>query len=156
VLSGCKVYQKAKQAVDAVDAAMLTTMMEGVKAFELYGNLLSDEARQPWEKIVQAQTTKCLWEDIYGVTHDKLLPKPGTPSWSASPPYSRCSHMTQAKHLSTTSQTCQGNPIGFQFVSFWFKSSSLIATSKLYHACTIAQVRIRPPSKYCPLTMPTS
>jgi hypothetical protein len=38
-------YKKAKQ---AVDAAKLATMMEGAKAFELYGNLLSDEARQPW------------------------------------------------------------------------------------------------------------
>ena len=46
-------------------------MINGAKAFKLYGNLLSDEARQPWEKIVQAQTTKCMWEDIYGDTHDK-------------------------------------------------------------------------------------
>jgi hypothetical protein len=46
-------------------------MMEIAKSFELYGNLLSDEARQPWEKIVQAQMTKILWEDIYGVTRDK-------------------------------------------------------------------------------------
>jgi hypothetical protein len=45
--------------------------MEIVKAFELYRNLLSDEARQPWDKIVQAQTTKCPWEDIHGVTHDE-------------------------------------------------------------------------------------
>jgi hypothetical protein len=50
-------------------------MMEGAKAFELSRNLLSDEARQPWEKIIQAQTTKCPWEDIYGVTHDKTLTK---------------------------------------------------------------------------------
>jgi len=53
--------------------------MEGAKAFELYGNLLSDEARQPWEKIVQAQTTKCPWEDIYGITHDKTATK----SWDS-------------------------------------------------------------------------
>jgi hypothetical protein len=49
--------------------------MEGAKAFELYGNLLSNEARQPWEKIVQAQTIKCSWEDIYRVTHDKTPTK---------------------------------------------------------------------------------
>ena len=47
-------YDKAKEAVDAVK---LTTAMEGAKAFELYRNLLSDEARQPWEEIIQAQTT---------------------------------------------------------------------------------------------------
>jgi hypothetical protein len=33
-------------------------MTEGVKAFKLYGNLLSDEARQPWEKIAKAKITK--------------------------------------------------------------------------------------------------
>jgi hypothetical protein len=49
--------------------------MEGAKAFELYRNLLSNEARQPWEKINQAQMTKCPWEDIYGVTHDKAPTK---------------------------------------------------------------------------------
>jgi hypothetical protein len=42
--------------------------MEGAKAFELY-------ARQPWEKIVRAQTTKCRWEDIYGVTYDEAPTK---------------------------------------------------------------------------------
>jgi hypothetical protein len=51
--------------------------MEGAKAFELYGNLLSDEVRQSWEKIVQAQMTKCPWEDIYGVTHDETPAKTG-------------------------------------------------------------------------------
>ena len=65
-------YKKAKQ---AVEAAKLTAITEGAKAFELYRNLLSDEARQPWEKIVQAQMTKCPWEDIYGVTHDKTPTK---------------------------------------------------------------------------------
>jgi hypothetical protein len=65
-------YKKAKQAVEAVK---LAATMEIVKAFELYGNLLSDEARQPWEKIVQAQTTKFPWEDIYGVTYDETPTK---------------------------------------------------------------------------------
>ena len=65
-------YEKATQAVDAVKLAIL---MEGEKTFKLYGNLLTDETRQPWEKIVQAQTTKCPWEDIYGVTHDKTHTK---------------------------------------------------------------------------------
>jgi hypothetical protein len=48
-------YEKAKQ---AVEAAKLTTAMEGMKPFELYKNLSSNEARQPWEKIIQAQMTK--------------------------------------------------------------------------------------------------
>ena len=61
-------YEKAKQ---TVDAAKLTTMKEIAKAFELYEHLLSNETRQPWEKIVQARTTQRPWEDIYGVTHDE-------------------------------------------------------------------------------------
>eukprot|EP00804_Cyclotella_cryptica_P023519 CCRYP_012146-RA/>CCRYP_012146-RA protein AED:0.42 eAED:0.74 QI:0/0/0/1/1/1/3/0/259 len=44
--------------------------------FELYGNLLSDEARQPWEKIIKAQVTKAPWEDIReyrtGDSHEDL------------------------------------------------------------------------------------
>jgi hypothetical protein len=47
-------YDKAKQAVEAVKLVATT---EIVKAFELYRNLLSYEARQPWDKIIQAQTT---------------------------------------------------------------------------------------------------
>eukprot|EP00804_Cyclotella_cryptica_P006182 CCRYP_015269-RA/>CCRYP_015269-RA protein AED:0.39 eAED:0.69 QI:0/0/0/1/1/1/2/0/125 len=41
----------------------------GAKPFELYGNVLSDEAAQPWEKIIKAQVTKAPWEDIKGVPH---------------------------------------------------------------------------------------
>jgi hypothetical protein len=43
------VYKNAKQATDAMK---LTTMTEVVKVFKLYRYLLSDEARQPWEKII--------------------------------------------------------------------------------------------------------
>ena len=65
-------YIKAKQ---AVEAAKLAARMEITKDFELYGNLLSHEARKPWEKIIQAQMTKCPWEDIYGATHDETPTK---------------------------------------------------------------------------------
>ena len=65
-------YKKAKQ---AFDFAKLAAMMEGVKAFELYRNQLSNEASQPWEKIVQAQMTKCPWEAIHKVTHDNTPTK---------------------------------------------------------------------------------
>ena len=53
----------------------LPSRWKGAKAFKLYRNFLSDDARQPWEKIVQAQMTTCPWEDIYGVTHDKASNK---------------------------------------------------------------------------------
>ena len=50
--------QKSTQAEDAAKHAVIT---EEAKAFELYGYLPSNEARQPWEMIAQAQTTKHLW-----------------------------------------------------------------------------------------------
>jgi hypothetical protein len=65
-------YEKA---IQAVVAAKLTVTTEGVKAFEIYGNLLSDEARQPWEKILLARMTKCAWEDVHGVAHDETPTK---------------------------------------------------------------------------------
>ena len=56
----------------------------GMQIFLLYGNLLTDEVRQPWEKIVKAQTTlsspgktsvvRCMI---------RRQGKPGHPSWIA-------------------------------------------------------------------------
>ena len=88
-------YDNVKQALEATKLAAMT---EIVKAFELYRNLLSDEARQPWDKIVQAQMTKCPWEDIHGVTHDKTPTK----TWDSfmecvCSTYNRCSGMMLAK-----------------------------------------------------------
>eukprot|EP00804_Cyclotella_cryptica_P027463 CCRYP_008876-RA/>CCRYP_008876-RA protein AED:0.43 eAED:0.77 QI:0/0/0/1/1/1/2/0/226 len=53
----------------------LAVATAGAKPFELYGNLLSDEARQPWEKIIKAQVTKAPWEDIKGVPHTETPTK---------------------------------------------------------------------------------
>eukprot|EP00804_Cyclotella_cryptica_P010728 CCRYP_005515-RA/>CCRYP_005515-RA protein AED:0.48 eAED:1.00 QI:0/-1/0/1/-1/1/1/0/321 len=57
------------KALKALEAAKLADTMAGAKRFELYGNLLSDEARQPWEKIIKAQVTRAPWEDIKGAPH---------------------------------------------------------------------------------------
>eukprot|EP00804_Cyclotella_cryptica_P017469 CCRYP_017392-RA/>CCRYP_017392-RA protein AED:0.39 eAED:0.38 QI:0/0/0/1/1/1/2/0/220 len=59
-------YDKALKALEAAKFAITTV---GANPFELYGNLLSDKARQPWEKIIKAQVTRAPWEDIKGVTH---------------------------------------------------------------------------------------
>jgi hypothetical protein len=58
-----------KKAMKALEAAKLAVTMAGAKTFELYGNLLSDKAQQPWKKIIKAQVTRAPWEDIKGVTH---------------------------------------------------------------------------------------
>ncbi len=46
-----------------------------MKPFELYINLLSDKAQQPWEKIIKAQVTRAPWEDVYGETHEETPTK---------------------------------------------------------------------------------
>ena len=51
--------------------------MKGAKTFELYGNLLSDKARQPWEKIIKAQVTCAPWEVVYGDMHSETTTKTG-------------------------------------------------------------------------------
>ena len=44
--------------------------------------IFTDEARQPWEKIVKAQTDSIPWEDLHGEVNEKKAGKPGPPSWS--------------------------------------------------------------------------
>ena len=43
--------------------------MLGVQIFQLYGNLLTYEAFQPWEKIVKAQSNTIPWEDLCSEVH---------------------------------------------------------------------------------------
>ena len=88
-------------------------MTEGAKAFELYGNLLSDKALPAWEKIIQAQVTSSPWEDIYGVTDNKTPTK----TWDSFMD-SVMFHLQQVfktdagKPSSTTSPINWGSPTG--------------------------------------------
>ena len=50
----------------------------GTQIFQLYGNILTDEACQPWEKIVKAQTDTIPWEDLRGEVHEKKAGKTWT------------------------------------------------------------------------------
>ena len=68
-----------KQATKAIEATKLAVTMAGAQAFKLYGNLLSDEARQPWEKVIKAQVTCAPWEDICGRVHNETP----TNSWDS-------------------------------------------------------------------------
>ena len=45
--------------------AQLTIDITGARAYELYGNLLSNEAHELWEKIIQIQVDIAHWEDSY-------------------------------------------------------------------------------------------
>jgi hypothetical protein len=61
--------------VKAVGVAKLVATTEGAKPFKLYGNLLSNEASQPWEMIIKAQVARASWEDVYGILRDKTPSK---------------------------------------------------------------------------------
>eukprot|EP00804_Cyclotella_cryptica_P007807 CCRYP_001401-RA/>CCRYP_001401-RA protein AED:0.43 eAED:1.00 QI:0/0/0/1/0/0.5/2/0/261 len=66
------IYDKALKALEAVK---LSVIMAGAKSFKLYGNLHSDKACQPWEKVIKAQVTRAPWEDIKGVPHTETPTK---------------------------------------------------------------------------------
>jgi hypothetical protein len=42
---------------------------------QLYGNLLTNEACQPWEKIVKIPTNTVTWEDLWGKVHEEKAGK---------------------------------------------------------------------------------
>ncbi len=52
--------------------------MLGAQIFQLYGNLLTDEAHQPWEKIVKVQTNTIPREDLRGKVHEEKAGKTWT------------------------------------------------------------------------------
>ena len=60
-----------EEAAKKVEEVKLAITMSGAKPFELYGNLLSDEARQPWEKILKTQMMQAPWEDVFRIPHTK-------------------------------------------------------------------------------------
>ncbi len=66
-------------AAKKVKEAKLAVAMARAKPFELYTNLLADDASQPWEKIFKAQVMQAPWKDVFGVPHTKTPTK----GWSS-------------------------------------------------------------------------
>ena len=84
-------YNKAMKSIEAVKLAIT---MEGVKAWKLYAKLFLDKARQPWEKIINAQVTCTPWEGVYEVMHTKTPLRHGTHSVNMSHlSFNRCFSM---------------------------------------------------------------
>ncbi len=52
--------------------------MLGAQIFQHYGNVLTDEACQPWEKIVKVQTNTLSREDLHGEVHEEKAGKTWT------------------------------------------------------------------------------
>ena len=53
--------------------------MLGVQIFKLYGNLLTDEARQLWEKVVKVQTNIIPREGLHREVHEMKAGKTWAP-----------------------------------------------------------------------------
>ena len=68
-----------KEATKKVEEAKLAIAMTGAKPFELYGNLVSDEAWQPWERIIKAQVMQAPWDNVFRIPHTETPTK----SWSS-------------------------------------------------------------------------
>ncbi len=64
-----------KEAPTKVEKAKLAITTAGAKSFELYGNLLSNKARQPWKEMMKAQVMKAPWEDVFGNTYTETPTK---------------------------------------------------------------------------------
>ena len=73
------VKKACNDAAKKVKEVKLDVAMPGAKPFELYANLLSDKAWQPWEKILKAQVMQAPWEDVFCVSHTKTPAK----EWSS-------------------------------------------------------------------------
>ncbi len=67
-----------EEAAKKIEEVRLAVTMAGAKPIKLYGNLLSDKARQPWEKIIKVQVTQAPWEDVFRIPHTKTPTK----NWS--------------------------------------------------------------------------
>jgi len=63
-----KAVQKATEAIAHVDETIESVMNQ---VFQLYSNLLTEEARRPWNKILGEQIDVSPWIDLFGVDHTK-------------------------------------------------------------------------------------
>ena len=71
-----KAVQKATEGVTHADEAVESITNQ---VFQLYSNLLMEEARRPWNKILGEQIDCAPWVDLFGVEHTEKLQR----SWSS-------------------------------------------------------------------------
>ena len=61
-----KAMQKATEAVTCKKETCESLITQ---VFQLYSNLLTEEARRPWSKILGEQIEVTPWTDLFGVKH---------------------------------------------------------------------------------------
>ena len=124
-------------------------LLAGVKPFKLYANLLSDEAWQPWEKILKAQVTQAPWEDIVRIPHTKTPTK----SWDS---FLECVKF----HLQTMFCFDAGEALKY-YITNTLKKPNWVSIHQIfvrveqlisYHETLLfySPKANRPPRKYCP------
>lgn len=91
--------KRVKMATKAYEKATKAVISVVNQIFLLYSNLLSKEAKQPWNKIHTEQVWWPRWMDAGNRTYSHLKTRCGTPFWSMSPStYSQISDMMQQRH----------------------------------------------------------
>eukprot|EP00804_Cyclotella_cryptica_P027657 CCRYP_010276-RA/>CCRYP_010276-RA protein AED:0.33 eAED:0.71 QI:0/0/0/1/1/1/2/0/171 len=102
--------------------ALRTKMTDSaLEVFQLYANLLTEEARQPWDLIVKEQTESSPFHDIFGVERKK---SPGKTSES----FRRC----QLLHLQLCFAHDAGENLKF-YISNCLKKPNKVRWQDQYH-----------------------
>ena len=68
-----------QKATEAVTCKKETCGSLIAQVFQLYSNLLTEEARRPWSKILGEQIEVTPWTDLFGVKHTEKQ----TRSWQS-------------------------------------------------------------------------
>eukprot|EP00804_Cyclotella_cryptica_P023564 CCRYP_011915-RA/>CCRYP_011915-RA protein AED:0.45 eAED:0.45 QI:0/0/0/0.5/1/1/2/0/228 len=105
--------------LNAGKLALRTKMTDLTLAvFQLYTNLLTEEARQPWDLIVKEQTESNPFHNIFGVKWKKSPGKHPSHLGGASYSTSNCvSHMTQARVCYSSYASASRSPTRFVFIN---------------------------------------
>ena len=108
-----------KEAGAEVDKAKLAVTTAGAKPFKLYCNLLSNEARQPWENWWRLEWQKLLGRMSSKIHTPRLPPKLGTLSMTVScSTFKQCFNSTLEMLSGTISWICWKSPIRSWYIIF--------------------------------------
>ncbi len=74
-----KAVQKASEAVACKEKTIKSLITQ---VFQLYSNLIMEEARRPWTKILGEQLDVTHWTNLLEVKHTEEKKGLGLPSWT--------------------------------------------------------------------------
>ena len=135
VLTATKAQAKANSAVEHIASQI----------FQLYSSFLSEEARQPWSKILAKQIDSSLWKNLRGVVHNS----PRSKKWDSFQECVTFHMLTVFRNDAAKAQryyisNCLKKPNWFPSGSSCSACSSSMTTSTYCPACTRATKQPRP------------